>query len=377
MGFRLEAGGPTGPRCGRLWTLHGVVETPAFMPVGTQGSVKACSAEDLLAHRVSILLANTYHLYLRPGHEPVRRLGGLHRFMGWPRPILTDSGGYQVYSMGELRTVHEEGVLFQSHLDGSRHMLTPEKVMEIQEALGSDVAMVLDECTPHPCSRAEAGAGMERSLRWARRCREAWTAENMALFGIVQGGVFPDLRQACIDGLREMDFSGYAVGGLGLGEGAEEALAVLEAAEGLLPADRPRYVMGMGTPEDIVEAVARGMDLFDCVVPTRNARNGTLFTRRGRLRIKNSRYREDGGPIDPSCDCYTCRRYSRAYLRHLFLARELLVYRLTSLHNIYFYQTLMEEIRGAVRKGAYAAFRRAFLEAFAGPMAEEAEGGAG
>jgi queuine tRNA-ribosyltransferase len=326
------------------------------MPVGTQGSVKACSSEDLLEHKVSMVLANTYHLYLRPGHERIERLGGLHRFMNWPKPVLTDSGGYQVYSMGELRKISEEGVLFQSHLDGSEHLFTPEKVVEVQEALGSDIAMVLDECTPYPATYEEAREGMERTLRWARRSRDACRKNGIALFGIVQGGVYPDLRKTCAEGLMKIGFSGFAVGGLGVGEDKDACLSVVDWMGELLPVSSPRYLMGMGSPEDVVEAVARGMDMFDCVLPTRNGRNGTLFTQSGRIRIKNSCYADDSRPIDPDCDCFTCRNYSRAYLRHLFLAKELLVYRLTSIHNLYFYQVLMERIRQAIQSDTFSAF---------------------
>ena len=357
----MRKGGATGPRLGELTTPHGRVATPVFMPVGTQGSVKACSAEDLQDHKVSMILANTYHLYLRPGHRRIERLGGLHRFMNWPGPLLTDSGGYQVYSMGELRKISEEGVLFHSHLDGSKHSFTPEGVVEIQQALGSDIAMVLDECTAYPATYEEAREGMERTLRWARRSRDAWGGDGVALFGIVQGGVYPDLRKACAEELAGIGFAGFAVGGLGVGERKDECLSVLEWMEELLPSSFPRYLMGMGTPEDVVAAVARGIDMFDCVLPTRNGRNGTLFTQHGRIRIKNSRYAEDLLPIDPGCDCYTCRNYTRAYVRHLFMAKELLAYRLTSIHNLYFYQVLMERIRQAIQSDTFPAFSESFL----------------
>ncbi len=378
IAFSLERGGSTGPRLGRLVTAHGAVETPVFMPVGTQGSVKALSSEDLADHGVSMILANTYHLYLRPGSERIRRLGGLHRFMNWPRPILTDSGGYQVYSMGELRKISEEGVLFRSHLDGSEHFFSPEGVVEIQKDLGTDIAMVLDECTAHPASFEEAREGMERTLRWAARSLEAGRSAGPALFGIVQGSVYPELRRACARRLVEMGFAGYAVGGLGLGEERGETLAVLETTAEELPEGAPRYLMGMGTPEDLVDAVARGMDMFDCVLPTRNGRNGTLFTASGTIRIRNSRYAEDPVPVDPECDCYTCRNYSRAYLRHLCLSRELLFYRLSSIHNIRFYQALMEGMRGAIRNGTFSEFRRAFLaRTGAGDDREEGDGDGG
>ena len=362
ISFTLKKGGKSGPRYGKLVTPHGEVETPVFMPVGTQGSVKACCTEDLIRHKVPMVLANTYHLYLRPGHSRIQKLGGLHQFINWPKPILTDSGGYQVYSMGDLRKVTEEGVLFQSHIDGTEHLLTPEKVVQIQAALGVDIAMVLDECLPNPSSFEAAKSSMERTLRWALRCREAGREENIALFGIVQGGIFQELRRACTDGLMEIGFPGYAIGSLGVGEDKETTLATIEAAADALPAETPRYLMGMGTPEDIVEAVARGMDMFDCVLPTRNGRNGTLFTRFGKIRIKNSRYAEDMRPLDPECDCHTCRNYSRAYLRHLFMAKELLVYRLHSIHNLYYYQCLMEEMRQAIGTDNFSSFYREFYE---------------
>lgn len=364
VSFTLEKGGKGGPRYGKLNTPHGMVETPVFMPVGTQGSVKACSSEDLIQHKVSILLANTYHLYLRPGHSRIQKLGGLHAFIHWPGPILTDSGGYQVYSLGDLRKISEDGVLFRSHLDGTEHLLTPERVVEIQEAMGVDIAMVLDECVSYPASYTEAKEAMERTLRWAKRCREAMQTGQTDLFGIVQGATFPDLRRICAEGLSDMGFSGFALGGLGLGEGREAMLSILEADAETLPEESPRYLMGMGTPEDIVEAVAKGMDMFDCVLPTRNGRNGTLFARFGRIRIKNSCYAEDTRPIDPACECYTCRNYSRAYLRHLFLAKELLVYRLNSIHNLYFYQCLMEDIRKAIQLGAFSEFYEAFYHRY-------------
>ncbi|MEW6439516.1 MAG: tRNA guanosine(34) transglycosylase Tgt [bacterium] len=362
ISFDVTAGGASGPRCGRLTTGHGAVETPVFMPVGTHGSVKACSTEDLVEHKVGMILANTYHLYLRPGHEAVHALGGLHRFMSWPGPILTDSGGYQVLSLGALRTLSDEGVLFRSHLDGSMHLLTPEKATEVQELLGADIAMALDVCIAFPYTRAAAKAAMERTLDWAKRCRESSREGSPALFGIVQGGVFPELRSACAKALAELDFSGYALGGLGVGEEKEATFSTVERTVECLPPHAPRYLMGMGTPEDLVEAVALGIDMFDCVLPTRNARNGTLFTRFGRIHIRNSRYALDERPIEPGCGCSTCRSYSRAYLRHLFLSRELSVYRFNSIHNLFYYQDLMERMREAIRNDLFAAFRREFLE---------------
>ena len=358
--YELEKGEGRGPRYGRLITPHGRIETPVFMPVGTQGSVKALSPEDLVQHKVTMILANTYHLYLRPGHSTVEKLGGLHEFMRWQGPILTDSGGYQVYSLGELRKVSEEGVLFRSHLDGSEHLLTPEKVVEIQKAFGVDIAMVLDECVPYPSSDGEVKSAMERSLVWAKRCKDASSQEGPALFSIVQGGISPGLRRECAHQLVETGFSGYAVGGLGLGEERQQMFSIIEVCAESLPIESPRYLMGMGAPEDLVESVSRGMDMFDCVLPTRNGRNGTLYTTFGKLNIKNRRYAEDKLPIDPDCECYTCRNYCRAYLRHLYMARELLVYRLNSIHNIYYYQSLMENIRKAVQSDTFSAFYNAF-----------------
>ncbi len=341
----------TRARLGRLVTAHGVVETPAFMPVGTQGSVKAMLPRDLKELGCQIILGNTYHLYLRPGAELIRELGGLHRFIGWDKPILTDSGGYQVFSLGAMRTIADEGVRFQSHLDGSYHWLTPEKVMEIQEALGSDIAMVLDECIPHDATRGYVRASSERTLHWARRSLRVRQRQDQLVFGIIQGGMFEDLRRWCVDEMTAMSFDGYAVGGLGVGEGEAMLHAIgLFTAESL-PEDQPRYLMGVGRPEDIVKAVRAGFDLFDCVVPTRNARNGTLFTSQGRLSIKRAEFASDPRPLDVACDCYCCRNFSRAYLRHLYMAGEILSSQLNSLHNLYFYHRLMERCREAIRDG--------------------------
>jgi len=376
--FTLEIGAGDGPRIGRLVTDHGTVETPLFMPVGTQGAVKALSSEDLLRLRVGMILANTYHLYLRPGHRVIQKLGGLHRFMGWPGPVLTDSGGYQVLSLGALREISEEGVLFRSHLDGGPHMLTPEDVVRIQAALGSDIGMVLDECIGFPSAYGEAREAMERTLRWAKRSLELAREEvPLTLFAIVQGGVYPDLRRACADALCGMGFPGYAIGGLGVGETKERTFEMVETVTSILPASSPRYLMGMGTPLDLVEAVARGVDMFDCVLPTRNGRNGTLFTRFGKLQIRNSRYAEDNGPIDSECGCYTCRNFSRAYLRHLFLSRELSAYRLNSIHNVHFYQDLVENMRRAIRAGTFDDFRRKFVEALEASEKQDEPGAQG
>lgn len=350
-------------RVGRLVLPHGTVETPAFMPVGTQGTVKGIDPAELAGAGASIVLANTYHLWLRPGHEAVQALGGLHRFMGWPGPILTDSGGYQVHSLASLRKVEDEGVTFRSHLDGSRRTLTPEGAVEIQLALGADVLMALDECPPYPAEPTAVRAAADRTLRWAARCREAWLARRTGgslLFGIVQGGTDLRLRAEQAGALGELSLPGYALGGLSIGEPKALMYDIVEWTAGHLPDDRPRYLMGVGTPEDLVEGVARGIDLFDCVLPTRNARNGTLFTSEGRLSVKLAANARDPRPPDPNCDCSTCRRFSRAYLRHLFVAGEMLGARLNTIHNLTYYLRLMAEVRAAIREGRFAAFRAAF-----------------
>ena len=340
----------TAARLGRLVTAHGEVETPAFMPVGTQGSVKAMSSRDLEEIGCQMVLANTYHLYLRPGVEVIRELGGLHRFMGWTRPILTDSGGYQVFSLGALRKITEEGVQFQSHLDGSSHLLTPERVVEIQQELGSDIAMVLDECIPHLASREYVRASTRRTMRWAGRSLKARGRGGPALFGIIQGGMYEDLRLECAREMIGLPFDGFAVGGLGVGEGEAALHSVGEFTAGLLPEDRPRYLMGVGRPEDLIFGVRSGYDLFDCVLPTRNARNGTLFTSAGKINIRRAEYTNDPRPADESCDCYCCRHFSRAYLRHLHQAGEILAACLLTLHNLAFYHRLMETLRRAIRE---------------------------
>jgi queuine tRNA-ribosyltransferase len=347
----LKRDAKTRARLGRLKIAHGIIETPAFMPVGTQGTVKAMLPRDLKEIGCQILLGNTYHLYLRPGAETIRNLGGLHRFMGWDRPILTDSGGYQVFSLGAMRKISEEGVHFQSHLDGSYHLLTPESVVGIQEALESDIAMVLDECIPADAARAYVSASTERTLRWAERCIKARTKKNQLMFGIVQGGIFPDLRKWCVERITAMPFEGFAVGGLGVGEGEELLQTIGGFTADLLPEDQPRYLMGVGRPEDILAAVRAGFDMFDCVLPTRNARNGTLFTFAGKLSIKRAEFAQDPRPVDEACGCYCCRNFSRAYLRHLFLAGEILSSQLNTLHNLYFYHQLVERCRIAIRDG--------------------------
>ena len=347
-------------RLGRMQTAHGEVRTPVFMPVGTLGTVKGLLPEAMTEMGVGMILGNMYHLYLRPGHEIIRDLGGLHRFMNWPGPILTDSGGFQIFSLGPLRRITEEGVHFQSHVDGSRHFITPEKAVEIQEALGADVMMCFDDCTPYPADRLYAETSMKLTLRWAERCRRAARGTGQALFGIVQGSVYPELRAASAAALTRIGFDGYAIGGLSVGEPKEMMLAALEGTAPLLPADRARYLMGVGTPEDIVEGVHRGIDMFDCVIPTRCARNGLLFTNSGKVVIKHARYRDDASALDDSCDCYTCRNYSRAYLRHLFVAKEILAMVLNTIHNVRFYMRLMERIRAAIAEDRFAAFHGSF-----------------
>jgi len=362
-------------RSGVMTTPHGTVETPAFMAVGTQGAVKGITHRDLEGAGSQILLSNTYHLYLRPGDDLIARRGGLHQFIGWTRPILTDSGGYQVFSLAQRRTIDENGARFKSHLDGSSHMLTPEKAADIQAQLGSDIAMVLDECLAYPATIEGARTSMEMTARWAARARQRQMAlrqapvpgvivtnPGQAQFGIVQGGVFPDLREESAKQTVEIGFEGYAIGGLSVGEPTPLMYDIVQRTTPHLPADRPRYLMGTGTPEDLVESVARGIDLFDCVLPTRNARNGQLFTSEGRLNIKNARYAEDDRPPDPECSCYTCRTCSRAYLRHLFNAGEINASTLNTLHNLHFYLDTMERIRKAIAFGRFESFRLAFLQ---------------
>ena len=354
MAFRFEItkkDPSTQARIGRIETDHGSFTTPAFLPVGTQGSVKSLTPEELVEIGVEAILGNTYHLYLRPGYETIGRLGGLHTFIHWDRPILTDSGGFQIFSLGSLRKVSEEGVIFQSHLDGSSHFLTPEKVMEIQRTLGSDIAMVLDECVPYPSPYEHVQVSVARTSSWARRCLEVRKEKDPALFAIVQGGVHRDLREKSAHTLVEMGFQGYAIGGLSVGEPKSMMLDVLEWTTPLLPENAPRYLMGVGTPEDMIHAVMLGVDFFDCVLPTRNARNGTLFTSSGKMSIKQAQYAEDPRPVDETCGCYTCRHYSRAYLRHLYLSKEILSSRLNTMHNLYYYMGLLAGIRDAIQQG--------------------------
>ncbi len=355
--YRDEA---TNARVGRIETAHGSIDTPVFMPVGTAGSVKSISPDELESMGARIILGNTYHLCLRPGDERVARLGGLHKFMGWDRPILTDSGGFQVFSLARINKIEEEGVRFQSHIDGSHRLLSPETAITIQRNLGSDIMMCFDECTPYPVSREYVWESVARTLRWAKRSKDAWAGSPHALFGIVQGSVFPDLREMCLENLTRIGFDGYAIGSLSVGESKDQMLEVLNRLAPMLPSSAPRYVMGVGTPEDLVEGVRAGVDMFDCVMPTRNARNGSLFTFHGTLNIKNSAYADDPGPIDPDCGCYTCRRFSRAYLRHLYICRELLSYRLNTLHNLYFYLELMARMRRAIAEGNFEQWRQGF-----------------
>ncbi|MHB8541466.1 MAG: tRNA guanosine(34) transglycosylase Tgt [Candidatus Acidiferrales bacterium] len=362
MGFRFEVlkTDPSGARLGRLETPHGVIETPAFMPVGTLGTVKGLTQESLEALSAQIILANTYHLYLRPGAELIREMGGLHKFMSWPHPILTDSGGYQVFSLSDLRKVTDDGVTFRSHIDGSEHFLSPERAIEIQLALGSDIMMVLDECIEASSNEERATAAAARTFDWAKRsiayCKEHGDAQRQMMFGIVQGGAHANLRRRSAEEMVSLNFPGYAIGGLAVGEPHEVTCEMTAQVTSLLPRERPRYLMGVGRPEQIADYVARGVDMMDCVLPTRSARHGCLFTWQGRILIKNACYARDPRPIDPACQCPTCRRYSRAYLRHLFLSKELLGATLTTLHNVYFYLDIMAEIRKSIRFGNLVGF---------------------
>lgn len=347
-------------RRGEVATKHGLVQTPVFMPVGTQASVKAVTVENLVDIGAQIILGNTYHLFIRPGHALIERFGGLHGFMNWDRPILTDSGGFQIFSLKELATITEEGATFRSHLDGSKKFLSPEDAVKVQESLGSDIMMCLDTCIPYPADRSQTVESTALTGRWARRCREAHRKKEQLLFGITQGGMYPELRKESAETLIEIGFDGYAIGGLSVGESKQQMHDMTEATVAHLPDEQPVYLMGVGTPEDLVEGVWRGVDMFDCVMPTRNARNGTLFTSSGKVVIKNARHREDQAPVDERCGCYTCRNYSRAYLRHLFVSREILAYHLNTIHNLYYYLNLMQEIREAIEKDSFASFRNDF-----------------
>jgi queuine tRNA-ribosyltransferase len=360
-------------RLGKISTPHGVIHTPAFMPVGTQGTVKSLLPETVRELGAEIILSNTYHLYLRPGHQLIKKLGGLHRFMNWNGPILTDSGGFQVYSLGALRKISEEGVTFQSHIDGSRHFISPEISIEIQEALGSDIVMCFDECTPYPADFEYAQKSLDLTLRWAERSKKAKKENDQALFGIVQGSVYPELRKKAIQEIVNIGFDGYALGGLSVGEPIETMLELVAEHAPLLPENAPRYVMGVGTPGDILACVERGIDMFDCVIPTRCARNGLLFTKFGKIVIKNAIFREDENPIDPQCDCYTCRNYSRAYLRHLFMAKEILALVLNTIHNVRHYMALMEEIRSAIEEEKFDDLKKSIMAAAKSAPVDEKE----
>lgn len=356
----------TSARAGTLETTRAVIETPVFMPVGTQATVKTMTPEEISDLGFRIILSNTYHLHLRPGEDIVREAGGLHPFMNWPHAVLTDSGGFQVFSLAKLRQIEEEGVRFQSHLDGSRLFLSPETAVGIQEALGADIIMAFDECIPYPADEAYAAKSVERTLRWAARCQAAQTREDQALFGICQGGVYPDLWKRSAETLVEMDFPGYAVGGLSVGEPKPVMFEMLETVAPLLPEDKPRYLMGVGEPTDLVEGVARGVDMFDCVFPTRNARHGAAFTRSGPLPVRNARFARDFEPIDAECQCYVCRSYTRAYIRHLLRSGEVLGWRLMTWHNLAFLADLMHDIRRAIVEGRFASFRQQFLARYRG-----------
>ncbi len=357
----------TGARAGRLYTPHGVFDTPIFMPVGTQATVKAMSPHELMAMGAGIILSNTYHLFLRPGHDLVAEAGGLHSFMQWDRGILTDSGGFQVFSLGSLRKIGEEGVAFRSHIDGSKQFLSPEKATEVQMALGADIIMAFDECVPYPADHAYAKASTERTTRWAERCLKTHTRKDQALFGIVQGGMHKDLRAMSARDLVSMKFPGYGIGGLSVGEPKPLMYEMLEETVPLLPVDKPRYLMGVGTPDCLVEGVMRGVDMFDCVFPTRVARNGTVMTSRGRLVLKNAEYARDFRPIDPDCGCYTCSNFSRAYIRHLLKAEEIFGLRLTTTHNLYFLLQFMRDMRRAIIDDRFLAFREEFWAKYPTP----------
>lgn len=372
MQFELLAtDSATAARAGLLHTAHGTIETPVFMPVGTQGTVKAMEQRELEALKFQIILGNAYHLYLRPGTQVLEEFGGLHKFMHWSNAILTDSGGYQVFSLRAIRKLSDDGVIFQSHIDGSTHTLTPESVLEIQRSIGSDIMMVLDVCPANPCTRKEAEVAVRRTIDWARRAREAFNAGSprydfeQAQFGIIQGSTFHDLRGACSQALQEISFDGYAIGGLAVGEPAEVMYDIVEHCTPALPTNKPRYLMGVGTPTNILESIARGIDMFDCVLPTRNARNGQFFTSEGPVNIRNSKYQHDPAPIDSTCTCYTCQNFSRAYLRHLFIAKEILGLQLGTMHNLAFYKKLLVDARQHIVEGSYSSWYRGAVERLA------------
>jgi queuine tRNA-ribosyltransferase len=352
-------------RRGIIKTPHGEIQTPVFMPVGTAATVKAMRPEEVAELGAQIILSNTYHLYLRPGHEIIREAGGLHKFMNWNKPILTDSGGFQVFSLGDLRKITEEGVAFSSHIDGSKHLFTPEKSMEVQNSLGSDIIMAFDECAPYPADREYVIPSMERTTRWLERCKEAHKdTEHQSLFGIMQGGMYEDLRKISAKAIVDLDLPGYAIGGLSVGEPKELMCQVLDSCVDYLPEDKPRYLMGVGTPDYLFEGVERGVDMFDCVLPTRLARNGAALTSIGQLNIKNAKYERDFTPLDPNCDCYTCKNYSRAYLRHLYKGDEILSSMLLSNHNLYFLVNTMKKIQTAILDGRFQAYKKEFYEQY-------------
>lgn len=355
-------------RTGLITTERGIIKTPAFMPVGTNATVKALNTEEILLTGADILLCNTYHLYLRPGHRIIEELGGLHRFMNWDKPILTDSGGFQIYSLSGLRKITDDGVEFRSHLDGSSHFLTPEDAIDIQISLGSDIIMCLDECTPYPATYDYALKSLQLTTKWGKRCKDSHTKKTEfpkgSLFGIVQGSMYKDLRKLSLTQLLEIDFDGYAVGGLSVGESKDEMYEVIDYIAPLLPPEKPRYLMGVGDLVDILWAVEAGFDMFDCVMPTRNARNGTLFTSKGRVSIKRTEFKKDPNPLDPDCDCPTCKHYSLGYLRHLFMSKEILSMRLNSLHNLYFYQSFFKKMRMAIQKGMFSDFKKQWLDVY-------------
>lgn len=355
----------TGARRGRITTPHGVIETPIFMPVGTKATVKAMTPEEVANLGAQIILSNTYHLYLRPGHELIAQAGGLHAFMNWNKPILTDSGGFQVFSLGDFRTIKEEGVYFNSHIDGSKHFLSPEKAVEIQTALGSDIMMAFDECAPYPAEHDYVKASLERTTRWAARCKEAhWNTDKQALFGIVQGGMYKDLREQSARELLELDLPGYAIGGLSVGEPKHLMYEVLDYTAPLLPTDKPRYLMGVGSPDALIEGVLRGIDMFDCVLPTRTARMGTAMTSVGPVSIKQARYQKDFSKLDGECTCYTCTHYTKAYLRHLYKENEILSARLFTIHNLHFLIQLMENVRLAIEEDRLGDFKNEFFKKY-------------
>ncbi|MBP1748928.1 MAG: tgt-2 [Deltaproteobacteria bacterium] len=358
-------------RLGRLLTGHGQIDTPVFMPVGTQGVVKAMNHQQLKELGVKMILSNAYHLYLRPGDELIKRMGGLHRFSGWDGAILTDSGGYQIFSLGVLREIKEDGVLFQSHIDGSRHFLTPEKMVHVQENIGADVAMCLDECVSYPSTFEYTSDSVELTTRWAKRCLQAKTDDSQKLFGIIQGGFYPELRVRSAHDILSLDFDGFAIGGLSVGEPKSLMWDMVDTVIDLMPADKPRYMMGIGLPEDLLEGVKRGIDMFDCIIPTRFARNGGLFTWDGRINIKNARFTDDKGPIDEDCSCYTCRTYPRAYLRHLVVSHELTSFYLNTVHNVHFYMELMRKVRDAVKNGTFGAFYHDFKLRYEGGESDD------